>query len=229
MSRWSGELGRAAAVAWKDLTAERRTKANFNAVVFLAGLTLLLFGFALGPETETLRAAAAGTLWLTVLFSGVLAFNRCYQLELEGGALELLLLYPGDRRSIFLGKLVANLVFVLLVEALIVPLAAILFNLPILRPFPGLLGVLLLGTIGFVTLGTFYAAMASRIRAREVMLPLLLFPMLVPVLVASVQATKLLLVGDVMGNFGKFLTLLALFDLIFFIGALYAFDYVIED
>src|SRR5690606_13991859 len=126
------------------------------------------------PDANALRAAAAGVLWLTVLFSGVLAFNRSYQLELENGALEQLLLYPCSRKTIFLGKLVANLAFVLLVEALVVPLAAVLYDLPLARPFPGLAAVLLLGTFGFVTLGTFYAAMASRVRAREVLLPLLL-------------------------------------------------------
>jgi heme exporter protein B len=223
------EVGRAAAVAWKDLTAERRTKANFNAVVFLAVLILLLFGFALGPDAEALRAAAAGVLWLTVLFGGVLAFNRSYQLELENGALEALLLYPGDRKAIFLGKVLANLAFVLLVEALVVPLAAILYDLPILRPLPGLAGVLLLGTFGFVVLGTFYAAMASRVRAREVLLPLLLFPMLIPVLVAAVEATAALLVGDPMGDSGAWVRLLAVFDLIFFVASLLAFEHVIEE
>ncbi len=223
------ELTRATALAWKDLTAERRTKANFNAVVFLAGLILLLFGFALGPDAAALRAAAAGILWLTILFSGVLAFNRSYQLELENGALEALLLYPGSRKTIFLGKLAANLAFVLLVELLVVPVAAVLYDLPLARPFPGLAGVLFLGTVGFVTLGTFYAAMASRVRAREVLLPLLLFPMLVPVVVASVEATSAVLAGDPMGDAGSWMRLLAVFDAIFFVASVLAFEHVIEE
>jgi len=223
------ELARVRAVVWKDLTSERRTKANFNAVVFLAGLILLLFGFALGPDREALQAAAAGALWLTVLFSGVLSFNRSYQLELEGGALESLLLYPGDRRSIFVGKVIANFLFVLLVEAIVVPMAAILYDIPLLRPAPGLALTLVLGTLGFVTLGTFYAAMASRVRAREVLLPLLLFPMLVPVLVAAVQATAALLAGDPMGEVGSWLRLLGIFDVIFLAASFLAFEAVIED
>lgn len=224
-----GDGARALAIAWKDLTAERRTRANFNAVVALAVVMLLLFGFALGPDTEAIRAAAAGVLWLTVLFSGVLTFNRSYQLELESGALEALLLYPGGRKALFLGKLLANLAFVLLVEAIVVPLAAVLYGLPMTGFLPGLVGVLLLGTLGFVVLGTFYAAMASRVRAREVLLPLLLFPMLIPLLVASIGATAALLVGDPMGDAGSWIRLLVLFDLIFVIASLFAFEHVIEE
>jgi heme exporter protein B len=226
---WRAEARRAGAIFWKDVTAERRTKTNFNAVVFLAALILLLFGFALGPDQEALRRAAGGVIWLTVLFSGVLSFSRGWASELEGGAMEALLLYPGDRRSIFLGKVAANLLFVLLVEVVLVPAAAILYDLPILgRALPIAL-VILLGTLGFVTLGTFYAAMASRLRAREVLLPLLLFPMLVPLLIGAVKSTGALLVGDPMGESGAWIRLLLVFDVIFFVAALFAFEYVIEE
>jgi len=225
----SREWSRVKAIVWKDLTAERRTKANFNAVVFFAALTLLLFGFALGPDDQALRAAAGGIVWLTILFSGVLSFNRSYEQELEGGALDALLLYPGERRSIFLGKFLANLGFVLLVEAILIPAATLLYQLdPGLAPFRLLL-VILLGSIGFVALGTFYAAMASRVRAREVLLPLLLFPMLIPLLLAAVESTTALLTGDAMGNAGAWIRLLIVFDLIFLVACVLAFDYVIEE
>lgn len=229
---------RVGAIVWKDLTAERRTKANFNSVAFLAALILLLFGFALGPDTEALRNVAGGVLWLTVLFSGVLSFNRSYEQELENGSLEMLLLYPGDRRSIFLGKLIANLAFVLLVEAVLIPLAAVLYDIPIWTVIVPLALVLFLGTVGFVTLGTFYAAMASRLRAREVLLPLLLFPMLIPLLIAAVQATSLILTGDLMVRdaggatvalSSSWVRILVVFDIVFFVGALFAFEHVIED
>ncbi len=226
---WRQEANRAAAVLWKDLTAERRSKANFNAVAFLAALILLLFGFALGPDSEAVRALGGGVIWLTVLFSGVLAFHRSYQLELEGGALEALLLYPGDRRSLFLGKLAANLVFVMLVEAILLPVAALLYDLQLLAAPLRLLLVLVLGTLGFVTLGTFYAAMASRSRARDVLLPLLLFPMLIPLLIAAVTATSALLLGDPMGQAGAWIRLLLVFDAIFVAACFLAFEHVIEE
>jgi heme exporter protein B len=224
---WRREASRAAAVAAKDLTAEWRTRANFNAVTFFGALTLLLFGFALGPDPETLRLAAPGVVWLTVLFSGVLAFNRSYQLELDDDALETLLGYPGGRKTIFLGKLAANLAFVLLVEAVIVPLTVILYGVSLGRAFPAFAGVLLLGTLGFVTLGTFYSALSSRSRAREVLLPLLLFPMLVPLLIAAAEATGALLAGNAMRDAGTWASVLVAFDVIFFVATLFAFEHVI--
>jgi heme exporter protein B len=222
------DLRRVRAIVWKDLTTERRSKAGFNAVAFLGVLILLLFGFALGPDAEALRSASAGALWLAILFSGVLAFNRSYQLELDGGALEPLLLYPAPRWTIFAGKLVANLLFVLLVEVIIVPVAIILFQVKALSGWLPASGVLLLGSIGFVALGTFYASMASRSRAREVLLPLLLFPMLVPVLLASAEASSALLAGDPMQDAGAWIRLLAIFDVIFVLASFLVFDHVIE-
>ena len=221
------ELTRARAVAWKDLRTERRSLANFSGVLFLALLMLLLFGFALGPDAAGLREAAAGIIWLAVLFSGVLAFNRSYQIELDDGAFETLLLYPGARWPIFVGKLAANLAFVLGVEVVVVPLAAVLFHADLTRAVFSLTAVMLLGTIGFVTLGTFYAAVASRTRAREVLLPLLLLPMLVPVLIAAAKATGALTTGDVRGDAGSWIRLLVAFDLIFFTASLAVYDVVI--
>lgn len=225
--RWGYELARVRAVAWKDLRTERRSAANFNSVLFLAMLMLLLFGFALGPDADGLRDATGGVLWLTVLFSGVQAFNRSYQIELDNGALETLLLYPGERWPIFVGKVVANLSFVLAVEVITVPLAAVLYHAPLERGMPGLAIVLFLGTFGFVVLGTVYAAVASRSRAREVLLPLLLFPMLVPVLIAAAKATAALTTGDIMGESSSWLRLLAAFDVIFFTASVFVFDAVI--
>ncbi len=225
---WRADFGRVLAVAGKDLTAERRTKANFNSVVAMAALILLMFGFALGADAEGLKNAAAGVLWLAILFSGVLAFNRSYQLEMEAGALEQLMLYPGERWTIFVGKVLANLAFVFLVEVVTVPLTGILYHVAFPEAWLQIVLVLILGTIGFVTLGTVYAAMASRSRSREVLLPLLLFPMLVPVLLAASGATAALLVGDAMGDSRAWIRLLGAFDVIFLVGATWAFPYVME-
>ena len=228
MSGWQREWRRARAVAWKDLTAERRSKAGFNAVVALAVTILVMFGFALGPDAQAIRDAAAGAIWLAVLFAGVLAFNRSYQIELDGAALEQLILYPGGRRAIFAGKLMANFAFVGLMLVIVVVVGAVLFQVRVPAGWPALLAILCLGACGLVTLGTFYAAMASRSRAREVLLPLLLFPMLVPMLLAAMEATKALLGGDAMGEAGAWGRLLAAFDVVFLVATFLAFESVIE-
>lgn len=225
---WNDEWRRVRAVALKDLTAERRSRSGLNAVTFLGVLVLLLFGFALGPDAAALEDAATGAIWLAILFAGVLAFNRSYQLELDGGALEPLLLYPGSRWSIFAGKLLANLAFVLLVEFIVIPVALVLFHVSVPDRWALQLGVTLLGTIGFVTLGTFYAAMSSRSRSREMLLPLLLFPMMIPVLLGAVQASTSLLEGNVMRDAGAWIRLLIVYDVVFVAATLAVFEYVIE-
>lgn len=227
---WASDVRRARAIAWKDLTAERRSRAVLNAVTFLGVLILMLFGLALGPDRDALRDASAGALWLAILFSGILAFNRSYQIELDGGALESLLLYPGSRWSIFAGKLLANLAFVFFVELIVIPVAMVLFQVqvPAGWAWATQLGVLVLGTVGFVTLGTFYAAMSSRSRSREVLLPLLLFPMMIPVLLGAVEASSSLLNGDPMSEAGAWIGMLVAFDVIFLTAALVTFEYVME-
>jgi heme exporter protein B len=224
----SADWGRIRAIAWKDLTAERRSKAGFYSVAALGITILVLFGFALGPDTRALRDAAVGALWLAVFFAGVLTFNRSYQVELDSGALDALLLYGGGRWTIFTGKLLANLAFVMMMLVIVLIVGAVLFQVEVPAYWPTLLAVLALGVIGLVTLGTFYAAMASRSRAREVLLPLLLFPMMVPVLLAAIQASKALFGADLMQESGAWMRLLVAYDLVFLIITHLAFEYVIE-
>jgi heme exporter protein B len=225
---WRDDWRRVRAIATKDLTTELRAKAGFNGVVALGITILVLLGLALGPDAQALRNAAVGAVWLATLFSGVLAFNRSFQVELETGALEPLLLYPGPRWTIFAGKLLGNLLFVTLMVAIVVSAGVVLFGVRIPTGWPALLGVLALGIVGLVLLGTFYASMASRSRAREVLLPLLLFPMLVPVLLAATTASKALLGADLMHEASAWIRLLAAYDVVFFIATFIAFEHVIE-
>ncbi|HUR91451.1 MAG TPA: heme exporter protein CcmB [Gemmatimonadaceae bacterium] len=225
---WRDDWRRARAIARKDVTTELRAKAGFNSVAALGVTILVLLGLALGPDAQALRDAAVGAVWLALLFSGVLAFNRSFQVELESGALEPLLQYPGPRWTIFAGKLLGNLIFLAMMTAIVVAVGAILFSVSIPPRWPALLGVLALGILGLTVLGTFYASMASRSRAREVLLPLLLFPMLVPVLVAATTASKALLGTDLMHDAGAWIRLLAAYDVIFLIATFLAFEHVIE-
>jgi heme exporter protein B len=225
---WRDDWRRVRAIARKDVTTELRAKAGFNSVAALGVTILILLGLALGPDAQALRDAAVGAVWLALLFSGVLAFNRSFQVELESGALEPLLLYPGPRWTIFAGKLLGNLIFLTLMVAIVVAVGIVLFSVEIPSRWPTLLGVLALGVLGLTVLGTFYASMASRSRAREVLLPLLLFPMLVPVLVAATTASKALLGADLMHDADAWIRLLAGYDVIFLIATFLAFEHVIE-
>ena len=225
---WRDDWRRVRAIARKDVTTELRAKAGFNSVASLGVTILILLGLALGPDAEALRNASVGAVWLATLFSGVLAFNRSFQVELESGALEPLLQYPGPRWTIFAGKLLGNLIFLTLMVAIVVAVGVVLFGVQIPADWPSLVGVLALGVVGLVVLGTFYASMASRSRAREVLLPLLLFPMLVPVLLAATTASKALLGADVMHEAGAWIRLLVAYDLVFLTATFIAFEHVIE-
>jgi heme exporter protein B len=225
---WRDDWRRVRAIARKDVTTELRAKAGFNSVASLGVTILVLLGLALGPDAEALRNAAVGAVWLATLFSGVLAFNRSFQVELESGALEPLLQYPGPRWTIFAGKLLGNLMFLTLMVAIVVTAGIVLFGVRIPAGWPSLIGVLALGVVGLVVLGTFYSSMASRSRAREVLLPLLLFPMLVPVLLAATTASKALLGADVMHESGAWIRLLVAYDLVFLTATFIAFEHVIE-
>lgn len=225
---WRDNWRRVRAIARKDLTTEFRSKAGFNSVASLGVTILILLGLALGPDAEALRQAAVGAVWLAMLFSGVLAFNRSFQVELDSGALESLLQYPGPRWTIYAGKLLGNLTFVTLTVGIVVTVGVVLFGVRVPEDWPALVGVLALGVIGLVVLGTFYASMSSRSRAREVLLPLLLFPMLVPVLLAATTASKALLGADLMHEAGAWVRLLVAYDLIFLIATFLAFEHVID-
>jgi len=225
---WREDWRRVRAIARKDLTTELRGKAGFNAVVSLGVTILVLLGLALGPDAEALRNAAVGAVWLATLFSAVLAFNRSFQVELESGALESLLQYPGPRWTIYAGKLLGNLIFVTLMVVIVVAVGVVLFGVRIPDTWPTLIGILALGIAGLVVLGTFYASMASRSRAREVLLPLLLFPMLVPLLLAAATASKALLGADLMHEASAWIRLLVAYDLVFLIATFLVFEHVIE-
>lgn len=217
------------AILWKDLLVEARTKGSFNAMVFFAALILFIFSFAIGPDAELLRRVAGGLIWVGITFTGILSLSRTYQSEELSGGMEGLRLYPGELRAIYLGKLAGNVLLLLLVEAVFLPTAAVLFQLDLWPVALELVGVALLGTLGFSVVGTFYAALTVHLRARELMLPLLLLPALIPVLLGAVSATTLLVLGDPLGHMAGWIRLLVAFDVIFFVVCTWIFPVVLEE
>lgn len=219
----------AAIVFWKDLLIEWRTRARLNALIFFAVATLLLFSFALGPDTALLRQNAAGYLWLGILFASVLSLGESFRVETENSSMDGLKLAPVDARAVFLGKAVGNGLMLFALSFVLLPILVALYDVSIAGGLAALVGVLALGCAAITAPGTIYAAIASNARARDVLLPLLLFPLLVPALLASVKASALVLQGDPMHQLGSWLGLLAGFNLIYWGLGFTLFPRVVED
>ena len=203
------------AVFIKDLRLDLRSPGRLAATALFGLITLLLFSFAVGPDSSTLGKHASGYIWLALTLSSTLALGESFRLEVEDDALEGLLLLPVSPPAIFYGKALANAVFLLGLAALLVPLSMALFGAQIRGNPLELMGIIALGTAGLAGPGTLYSAMTSRARGSDVMLPLLLFPLVIPVLVASVKATGLILNGDPMGDRGAWFVLVGSFDLVY--------------
>jgi heme exporter protein B len=212
----------------KDLLVELRNREAFTVMVFFAVVILFLFHFSLNPERENAALLAPGLLWLAFMFTGVLGLGRSFQAEQTNDCLEQLLLIPGDRGNIYLGKLVGNITFMVAVELLIIPLFALFFQLNVWAALLPLLLVAVLGTLGFAAIGTLFSALTANVRAREVLFPLLLFPLVVPVIISTVSATGIVLAGGTLGEASGWLKLLGVFDTIFLAIAYLTFEFVVE-
>ncbi len=216
-----------AAVAWKDLAAELRSRELLSAMLVFSLLVILIFNFALELDIATRRSVTSGVLWTTFAFAGTLGLNRSMAIEKDRGCLDGLLLAPVDRSAIYFGKVISNLAFMLIVEAIVLPIYSVLYNVNLFRP--GLLLVILLGSIGYTAVGTLLASMAVQTRTRDVLLPILLFPVVVPVLIAAVKASGGYLTGAKMDEILPWLNLLIVYDVIFTAIAFMVFDYVVEE
>lgn len=222
-----GFLRAVGAVAWKDLAAELRSRELFTSMMVFSLLVILIFNFALELDITTRKSVTAGVLWVTFAFAGTLGLNRSMSIEKDQGSLDGLLLAPVDRSAIYFGKVLSNLTFMLIVEAIVLPVYSFLYNVNLLQP--GLMLVLLLGSIGYIVTGTLLAAMAVQSRTRDVMLPILLFPVVIPVLIAAVRASNGYLTGDDPANIIPWLNLLIVYDVIFTSLAYMVFDFVVEE
>ena len=222
-----GYLRKVFAIVWKDVRAELRTKDILSSMLVFAALAVVIFQFAFDLRADNARLVLPGVVWIAITFSGVLGLNRSFILEQDRGSMEGLLLAPMDRSVIYFGKLIGNLLFIFAVELVLLPLASIFFNVWIVTP--SVLLVIFLGTIGFAAVGTLFAALSVNTRAREVMLPILLFPIMVPVLIAGVRAMGALLDGETLKDVTQWLRLLVAYDVIFIAAAFLLFDYVVEE
>lgn len=212
----------------KELLLQWRTRAQLMAVFVFGASALLLFSFAVGPNAEILKQFSAGFLWLGLLLSSTLTLAESFHSEMENRALEGLLLLPADPRALYYGKAIANWIQLVLLGGALVPVMVILYDAGTTR-IASLLLIIALGTAGLSAPGTLYAAMTAQVRSKQTLLPLLLFPLIVPALLASVKATSLVVLGDPMGQSGAWIKLLVAFDAIYWSLCGLLFGRVVED
>jgi len=217
------------AVVWKDIAAEMRSRELISAMFVFAILVLFIFNFALDldPSTRSSPNITSGVLWVTFVFAGTLGLNRSLSMEKDRGCLDGLLLAPVDRSAIYFGKLFSNFIFMLLVEAIILPVYSVLYNVNLFNW--GLVLVILLGSFGYVAVGTVLSAMAVQTRTRDILLPILLFPVILPVIIGAVKGSSAFLQGLPLAEIMPYINLLLAFDVIFTAVAYMVFDYVVEE
>lgn len=227
MSRFKAYLRALGAIVWKDLAAELRSRELLSSMLVFALLVILIFNFALELDIKARDTITAGILWVTFAFAGTLGLNRSMASEKDRGCLDGLLLAPVDRSAIYFGKAIGNLVFMFIVEIIVLPVYSVLYNVSLFQP--GLLLVIFLGSLGYVAVGTLLATMAVQVRTRDILLPILLFPLALPVLIASVKASNGFLQAIPLAEIMPWLNLLIVYDIIFTAIAFMVFDYVVEE
>jgi len=225
--RVRGYLRAVGAVVWKDLAAELRSRELLSAMLVFALLVILVFNFALELDVAARQTVTSGVLWVTFAFAGTLGLNRSMAVERDRGCLDGLLLAPVDRSALYFGKALGNLAFMLIIEAIVLPIYSILYNVNLIQP--GLVGVVLLGSIGYAAVGTLLSSMTVQARTRDVLLPILLFPVVLPVLISAVKATNAVLLGLEAAEVWPWLNLLIAYDMIFTAAAFMLFDFVVQE
>lgn len=212
----------------KDAMLELRRRETLVSMAAFGLMSFLLYHFTLPLEGERIQALAPGLLWISVLFTAMLGLGKAFAVERQNDVLDMLAASPAPRPAIFLGKLAANLVFVGLIEALLLPLFSVFFPAGGRVPWMAVAGVLALATLGLVTLGTLFSAMTVSLRAREVVFPLLLLPLMVPIIIATSQALAAFIgVGE--PTAAPWLRMLGVADIVFLVASLWAFEFLIED
>jgi heme exporter protein B len=222
-----GLLVKIFAIFWKDLLSEFRTRELITSILVFALLVLVIFNFAFDPDTGVINTVAPGILWVSLTFAGVLGLNRTFVSEKADAGLEGLMLCPVDRAAIYWGKLLSSFVFMLTVAFIITPVFLVLLNLPLI--LPGLALIIVLATLGFAAIGTLFSALAINTRARDVMLPILFLPTVIPVIIAAVEATELVLKNELRGDMLIWIQIIIGFDIIYLVVSTLVFEHVIQE
>lgn len=222
-------LSKIAAILWKDILSEYRTKEMLSSMFIFCLLISVIFNFAFPPGSEFIEDAAPGMLWMTIIFASFLGLNRSFVYEVDKGCLQGLMLAPMDRNVIYISKVIVNFLFIFLVELIVLPIFSIFFDLDITNSVLKLLSVLLLSTVGIAVIGTLFSAISVNTKSREIMLPIMYFPVFLPVIFGAVESTAAILQGQDWQVIWGWLRIILAFDIIFITVVLFVFKYVIEE
>jgi heme exporter protein B len=205
-----------------------RSRETLSSMFFFALIVILVFSFSFSMDQQAARELIAGIMWVAFAFTGMIGLGKSFAAELQNDCLEQLQISPTSKGAVYLGKLTANLLFMLVVEVILFPMFVVFFNLDVVEELPLLLLIFAMATLGLSTVGTLFSAMTVQIRAREVMLPILLLPLAVPVMISAVEATRGALNGDPVALYGNWLQLLAVFDIVFTVLSFWAFEWILD-
>jgi heme exporter protein B len=222
-------LNQIKAIVRKDLVTELKTRELFSSMFIFALLVIIIFIFSVDLSIVKANEVGPGVLWVAFLFAGTMGLNRSFMLEKENGCLEGLILTPADRTAIYFGKLISNLIFLLVMEIFILPLFMIFFNVDLISFLGPLLIVIFMGTLGFCAIGTLLSSLSSNLKTREIMLPILLYPLIVPVVIAVVKMTGQVLDGKSLGTMMNWVGLTLAFDIIFIGVSILTIDHILEE
>lgn len=222
-------FGKVAAILWKDILSEFRTKEMILSMLIFSLMITVIFNFSFPPGSAFVQDALPGMLWMTFIFASLLGMNRSFVYEVDKGCLQGLMLAPMSRVAIYISKFLVNLIFISMVEFIMLPFFSIFFDLDILHSIGQLVLVIILSTIGFAVIGTLFSAISVNTRTREVMLPILHFPVAIPIIIGAVQATSAILQEQEWKVVWGWLKIIIAFDIIFFVVSLWTFEYIIEE
>ncbi len=217
------------AIIWKDIMLEMRSRETIASLLVFGLVVLVVFNFALDVTPANVLELAPGLLWVAIVLSAVTGLGRTFLIERENGCMTGLLLAPIERSSIYLAKLLVNIALLVVFEAGLIPFFILIYTVPIGGNLAALCAVVLVGTIGLAAAGTLFATVAAGTRARELMLPLIVLPLQIPLLISAVQATGLVLAGHPLGDLGNWGTILVAFDVLFITMGWLAFEFISVD
>ena len=222
-------LNQVRAIVWKDFVTELKTRELFSSMFIFALLVIIIFIFSINLSIVKASEVGPGVLWVAFLFAGTIGLNRSFMLEKENGCLQGLLFAPVDRTALYFGKLISNFVFLLIMEAFILPIFMIFFNVDLISYLLPLMYVIFLGTLGFCAIGTLLSSLSANLKTRDIMLPILLYPLIIPIIIGSVRMTGQVLAGEPLSNMVNWMSLVLSFDVIYIAVSIMMIDFVLEE